>query len=155
MLDELVKKQFASFSQGFMLVCGGPILNLFRPEELELLIRGNDDEPDFHQLEKVTAYEGGYETNHPTIKAFWEVVHAMTLPQKKKLLQFCTGSDRIPIKGLGTIKFIIQQNGGDSEQLPTASTCFNVLLLPNYSTKEKMSTKILTAIENSEGFGLK
>ena len=32
--------------------------------------------------------------------------------------------------------------------------CFNYLLLPDYSSKEKLRSRLLTAIENSQGFGL-
>jgi len=80
---------------------------------------------------------------------------SLQVKAKKKFLEFCTGSDRVPINGLKSIRFCVQRNGEDSERLPTASTCFNMLLLPNYSTKEKLQTKVLTAIENAEGFGLK
>jgi ubiquitin-protein ligase E3 A len=78
----------------------------------------------------------------------------MSLAQKKKLLLFSTGSDRVPIRGLGSLPFTIQKHGPDSERLPSASTCFNILLLPNYSTKEKLQQKLLQGIEASEGFGL-
>jgi len=46
------------------------------------------------------------------------------------------------------------KNGEDSDQLPTAHTCFNHLLLPPYKEKQKMKEKLLIAISNSEGFGL-
>jgi hypothetical protein len=42
----------------------------------------------------------------------------------------------------------------DSELLPTSHTCFNVLLLPQYSTKEKLRSKLMLALGNAEGFGL-
>ncbi|CAI7797610.1 unnamed protein product, partial [Closterium sp. NIES-54] len=42
----------------------------------------------------------------------------------------------------------------DSDRLPTAHTCFNHLLLPEYSNLEKLQTRLLTAINNSQGFGL-
>jgi hypothetical protein len=41
-----------------------------------------------------------------------------------------------------------------AEHLPTSHTCFNSLLLPEYSSKEKLRAKLLTAIENAQGFGL-
>ena len=50
--------------------------------------------------------------------------------------------------------FVIMKHGEDSDQLPSAHTCFNHLLLPNYSTREKLKEKLLIAIINSEGFGL-
>jgi ubiquitin-protein ligase E3 A len=78
----------------------------------------------------------------------------MSVEDKKKLLFFCTGSDRSPIKGLGSMTFVISRNGPDSDRLPTAHTCFNHLLLPEYSDKEKLRVCLMTAINNAEGFGL-
>jgi ubiquitin-protein ligase E3 A len=76
------------------------------------------------------------------------------LEEKKKFLQFTTGSDRAPIKGLGSMEFIIMKHGNDTDRLPTSHTCFNHLLLPKYSSKEKLKKMLLTAINNAEGFGL-
>jgi hypothetical protein len=39
--------------------------------------------------------------------------------------------------------------------LPTAHTCFNHLLLPEYSSKEKLERMLLMALDNAEGFGLR
>lgn len=50
---------------------------------------------------------------------------------------------------------VISKNGDDSDRLPTAHTCFNHLLLPSYSSKEKLADKLTLAIEQSEGFGLR
>ena len=72
-------------------------------------------------------------------------------------------SDRIPVGGLAKLKLIIAKNGPDSDRfqifllcempcnspcrLPSAHTCFNVLLLPEYSTKEKMNDLLMKAIK--------
>jgi len=48
-----------------------------------------------------------------------------------------------------------QRNGGDSNRLPTAATCFNTLLLPAYATKDKLQERLGIAVEECEGFGLK
>lgn len=56
--------------------------------------------------------------------------------------------------GLGRLSLVIQRSGPDSERLPTAHTCFNYLLLPEYSSKEKLQARLLTAIDNAQGFGL-
>jgi len=53
------------------------------------------------------------------------------------------------------LKLIISRNGPDTEHLPTAHTCFNVLLLPDYSSREKLLNKLAIAINNAEGFGLR
>jgi hypothetical protein len=78
----------------------------------------------------------------------------MPLEKKKKLLFFTTGSDCAPLGGLGRLPFVISRNGPDSERLPTSHTCFNVLLLPEYNSKEKLQRLLHLAMLNTEGFGL-
>ena len=56
--------------------------------------------------------------------------------------------------GLGNLELVIQRSGPDTEALPTSHTCFNYLLLPEYSDDAKLHRKLLTAINNAEGFGL-
>ena len=52
-----IKRIFEEFKGGFLKVCGGEVIKMFKPEELELLICGN---PllDFKALENVAKYEG-------------------------------------------------------------------------------------------------
>ena len=54
---------------------------------------------------------------------------------------FCTGSDRAPIGGLKSLKFIVQKHA-NTTHLPSAHTCFNVLLLPEYENIEKLRKNI-------------
>jgi len=151
-LDSSVKKLFDAFLAWFKAVCNSPAFDLFRWEELELLICGSPV-LDFEELEKSTQYEG-YDEDHPLIKNFWEVVHSLPLEQKKRLLFFTTGSDRSPIGGLGKLHLVITRHGPDSDRLPSAHTCFNHLLLPEYSSKDKLRERLIAAISNAEGFGL-
>ncbi len=63
----------------------------------------------------------------------WDIVHEVFDDAKRRrLLFFVTGSDRAPIKGLGALALTVSRNGPDSPRLPTAHTCFNHLLLPEY-----------------------
>lgn len=50
--------------------------------------------------------------------------------------------------------FYIGRLGPDTDRLPQAHTCFNHLLLPEYCDKDKLREKLLSAIENAEGFGM-
>eukprot|EP00026_Physarum_polycephalum_P001014 Phypoly_transcript_01015.p1 GENE.Phypoly_transcript_01015~~Phypoly_transcript_01015.p1 ORF type:complete len:708 (+),score=135.75 Phypoly_transcript_01015:84-2207(+) len=152
LLGGSVSRQFDAFIAGFRTVCNSPAFDLFRWEELELLICGSP-ELDFEELEKSTQYEG-YDPDSPVIKNFWEVVHSLTLEQKKRLLFFTTGSDRSPIGGLGKLHLVISRHGPDSDRLPSAHTCFNHLLIPEYSSKDKLRDRLVAAISNAEGFGL-
>eukprot|EP00760_Papus_ankaliazontas_P007199 PhM_4_TR13303/c0_g1_i1/m.76953/K10587/UBE3A, E6AP; ubiquitin-protein ligase E3 A len=152
-LNESVAGNFGKFQKAFLDVCDNPVLKQIRPAELEFLVVGSPV-MDFTLLKNVCRYDG-YKKSDPTIVHFWEIVlHEMDEEQQKKLLKFCTGSDRVPVGGLGNMTFVVGKNGGESDLLPTSHTCFNHLLLPDYGSKEKLKEKLLMAIHNCTGFGL-
>jgi len=154
LLNKSVEKQFLAFQRGFNLVTSeSPLQMMFTPHELEMLICG-EKEFDFNELENSTEYDGGFSKETNCVRWFWEAVHSMDLEDKRKLLQFTTGSDRIPVGGLAKLKLIIAKNGPDSDRLPSAHTCFNVLLLPEYSSKDKMVDLLMKAIKECKGFGM-
>jgi len=154
LLVDSVKRQWIEFEKGFKMVCDSEAFKLFRYEELELLICGSQS-LDFDELEKAARYDNGFSKEHPFIKSFWEVVKNLDIERKKKLLKFTTGSARAPIGGLSQLRLIIARNGGDSDHLPSAHTCFNHLLLPEYSSKQKLKNRLEKALDlASEGFGM-
>uniref|UniRef100_A0A667YA66 HECT and RLD domain containing E3 ubiquitin protein ligase 4 n=1 Tax=Myripristis murdjan TaxID=586833 RepID=A0A667YA66_9TELE len=144
---------FESFYAGFHKVCGGKVLELFQPNELQAMVIGNTNY-DWKELEKSTEYKGEYWAEHPTIKFFWEVFHELPLEKKKEFLLFLTGSDRIPILGMKSLKLVIQPTGGGEHYLPVAHTCFNLLDLPKYTSIETLREKLLQAIDHNQGFNL-
>jgi ubiquitin-protein ligase E3 A len=152
-LSKSVETPFNEFKAGFYSVASGSSLVLFNHHEMELLVCGLPH-LDFNALEKAAIYEGGYSSEHPAVKRFWGLLHSLSLEQKKRFLMFVTGSDRAPMGGLGKLRMLIQRAGGDTDRLPTSHTCFNVLLLPEYASNDKMRRMLLTAIENAQGFGL-
>ncbi|XP_075160144.1 ubiquitin protein ligase E3A isoform X2 [Haematobia irritans] len=154
LLNTSIEKQFKAFKKGFDMVTDeSPLKLLFRPEEIELLVCGSR-KFDFVELEKSTEYEGGYTKDTQIIQDFWSIVHNLPEESKRKLLEFTTGSDRVPVGGLSRLKLLITRHGPDSDRLPTSHTCFNVLLLPEYSSKEKLEERLLKAINYSKGFGM-
>jgi len=153
LLNTSIKKQFESFYAGFKAVCDSSLFKTFSYEELELLTCGNK-KFDFEALEASAKYDDGYAKNSQSVKQFWEIAHQLCEEDKRRLLAFCTGSDRVPIGGLIEVSLTISKNGSDDSKLPTSHTCFNHLLLPEYSSKQIMRQRLLTAIQNSEGFGL-
>lgn len=52
-------------------------------------------------------YDGGFSKSSQTVKDFWLVVHQFTMEEKRKLLEFSTGSDRAPVGGLSKLKMVI------------------------------------------------
>lgn len=158
--DKSVHRQFEALKQGFYCVVGGNALSLFRPEELELLVRGSADAIDVDALRSVTKYQhwvpkGSDPEEHMVIKWFWKFFKNLDPQHQRKLLHFVTGSDRIPATGIANVPFRISKIGEDSDRFPTAHTCFNQLCLYAYSTRQKMEDKLLTAITESQGFGIK
>ena len=152
-LETSIDDQFDAFKQGFLQSAGDIVLDLFRPEELALLVAGRE-ELDFIALQKNTRYEG-YTANSETVRAFWHIVHTrLTDSEKKKLLYFVTSSPRAPINGLGSIPFVIAKDG-NPEHIPTSHTCFFMLVLPDDPNEDRLYHKLKIAIDNSEGFAFK
>ncbi|KAJ9515135.1 hypothetical protein QJQ45_028940 [Haematococcus lacustris] len=178
LLTKSIAKQFTAFAHGFHQVCGGLALGLFTAAELELLVAGlphldfeamrqaarvgpgnalslsHAKPPSLPARRSGSGYEGGYHAEHPTILDFWSILQELNTDQKCRFLAFTTGCDRAPVGGLGQLRLTVQRSGPDTPRLPSAHTCFNVLLLPEYDSKAKMRDKLLTAIENAQGFGL-
>ncbi|XP_052846605.1 ubiquitin-protein ligase E3A [Drosophila gunungcola] len=154
LLNTNIQQQFNAFRKGFEMVTDeSPLKLLFRPEEIEMLVCGSR-EFDFVELEHSTEYEGGYTEETQIIQDFWSIVHAMPNESKRKLLEFTTGSARVPVGGLKCLRLLITRHGPDSDRLPTSHTCFNVLLLPEYSNREKLEERLMKAINYSKGFGM-
>nr|XP_031849691.1 probable E3 ubiquitin-protein ligase HERC4 isoform X1 [Nomia melanderi] len=151
-LNKSVERHFKEFYKGFHKVCGGRVLELFHSYELKAVVVGNEDY-DWEELEKNTTYKEGYTKNDPTIVLFWQVFRELSLEEKKKFLLFLTGSDRIPIQGMKAITITIQPLN-DERLLPIAHTCFNLLDLPRYQTRERLRYKLLQAIQQTHGFSL-
>lgn len=153
MMNKSVEKWFTAFQKGFQKCCGGEILSMIEPEDLEMLVCGSKI-LDFSELKKATIYQDGFTEESQTVKYLWEVLEEFDEEEKKKFLFFCTGCDRAPINGLGDLKFYVSKHGNDDQLLPSVHTCFNHLLIPDYSSKDILREKLVKAIHNSEGFGL-
>jgi hypothetical protein len=159
-MEDLIAEQFDAFAKGFTSVVNGLTLGLFSPWELELMVEG-EQRLDFVALREIAVYEGGYSKDHMTIRRFWDIcvgggADDFGDDERLKLLRFFSGAARAPMGGLGKLvpPLKIQRMSPDSDKLPTAATCFNTLLLPDYASRGKMKEKLLVAIENASGFGL-
>lgn len=167
LLDVAVARQYEPFKRGFFTVCGGNALSLFRPEEIELLIRGSDEALDISSLRAVALYEGWPKDSpperQPQVVWFWEFFERAEPVDQRKILSFITGSDRIPAMGATNLNIRVvllrsfdgKGNPISPTRLPTARTCFNTISLYAYETREKLEEKLWTAVLGSEGFGLK
>ena len=158
-LDTAVARQYEPFKRGFFTVCGGNALSLFRPEEIELLVRGSDEPLDVTALQAVATYEGWNKPNpaadEPVIVWFWETFRDAELAEQRNLLSFITSSDRIPAMGPASLIIKIALLGEGADRFPTARTCFNRIGLYRYCSRQQLEAKLWRAVADSEGFGLK
>ncbi|KAM4634268.1 E3 ubiquitin-protein ligase NEDD4-like isoform 2-T2 [Polymixia lowei] len=152
-----VQKQMNAFLEGFTELILIDLIKIFDENELELLMCGLGD-VDVNDWRQHTVYKNGYCPNHPVIQWFWKVVLLMDAEKRIRLLQFVTGTSRVPMNGFaelygsnGPQLFTIEQ-WGTPEKLPRAHTCFNRLDLPTYESFEDLREKLLMAVENAQGF---
>jgi len=148
-----VQPQFESFARGFRRVCNSPLFDVLSAEELKAIVSGDKD-LDFSRLRQGAQYEG-YSPTEPYIESLWTVLKAFSVLRRRRFLAFCTGSDVSPAGGLQDLRLLVQRHGEEpTMRLPVAHTCFNLLLLPRYSSMEKLRAMLITAVDWTEGFGL-
>lgn len=99
----------------------------------------------------------------PLVKWFWKLVKAYGEDMRARLLQFVTGSSRVPLQGFKALQGV---NSGPrlftihlvqdacTDNLPKAHTCFNRIDIPSYESYEKLNDKLTQAIEETIGFAV-
>lgn len=159
LLDTCVARQYEPFKRGFFTVCGGNALSLFRPEEIELLVRGSDEPLDVATLRAVAIYDGWGKginaSGEPVVDWFWDAFGKASAKNQRKLLCFITSSDRIPAMGATSLVIKLTCLGDHSDRFPIARTCFNMLGLYRYHDRTTLEDKLWRAVIESEGFGIK
>ncbi|KAJ2788259.1 E3 ubiquitin-protein ligase tom1 [Coemansia interrupta] len=159
-LYKAIKDQIGAFLEGFHDLIPKDLIQIFNEQELELLISGMPD-VDVDDWRNNTEYHGGYSSSSAPVQWFWRAVRSFDQEERAKLLQFVTGTSKVPLEGFahlqgnqGIQKFQIHKAFGPTTRLPTAHTCFNQLDLPVYDTFESLKANLLLAIsECSTGFG--
>ncbi|EFX01251.1 hect domain containing protein [Grosmannia clavigera kw1407] len=152
--DVSVRRQFEGFSRGFRACLHAKSLRLLTPALLQSMVEG-EQEIDVSELRRQARYVG-WDASHRTVRDFWSVVSRYDDVMKRKLLEFVTASDRVPVGGIKNLHFVIQRNGeesGTGGHLPTAYTCYGILLLPVYRDRAVLQERLAMALENAQGFG--
>ncbi|KAL6450649.1 RSP5 E3 ubiquitin-protein ligase RSP5 [Candida maltosa Xu316] len=155
-ISKRVEDQFQAFISGFNELIPHDLINVFDERELELLIGGLAS-IDVSDWKANTDYRG-YSESDVTVQLFWKVVEEWDSEQKARLLQFTTGTSRIPVNGFkdlqgsdGPRRFTIEK-AGEPNQLPKSHTCFNRVDLPPYTDYESLKQKLTLACEETVGF---
>lgn len=127
-IEKRIAEQFQAFKEGFHELIPQDLVNVFDERELELLI-GGIAEIDVDDWKKHTDYRG-YTESDEVIQNFWKTVRTWDGEQKSRLLQFTTGTSRIPVNGFkdlqgsdGPRRFTIEK-AGELVNLPKAHTWY-------------------------------
>ncbi|CEJ62347.1 Putative Complex: by two-hybrid S. cerevisiae TOM1 interacts with KRR1 [Penicillium brasilianum] len=158
-LVESVREQLDNFLKGFHEIIPPDLISIFNEQELELLISGLPD-IDVDEWKNNTEYHN-YSASSPQIQWFWRAVRSFDKEERAKLLQFVTGTSKVPLNGFkelegmnGVSKFNIHRDYGNKDRLPSAHTCFNQLDLPEYESYEDLRQRLYTGImAGGEYFG--
>ncbi|KAH0544802.1 hypothetical protein FGG08_001031 [Glutinoglossum americanum] len=154
-----VQEQLEHFLNGFHDIVPAELISIFDEQELELLISGLPD-VDVDDWKNNTEYHN-YSASSPQIQWFWRAVRSFDKEERAKLLQFVTGTSKVPLNGFkelegmnGFSRFNIHRDYGNKDRLPSSHTCFNQLDLPEYESYETLRQLLYTAITaGSEYFG--
>ncbi|XP_053101110.1 NEDD4-like E3 ubiquitin-protein ligase WWP1 isoform X2 [Hemicordylus capensis] len=152
-----VREQTKAFLDGFNEVVPLQWLQYFDEKELEVMLCGMQ-EVDLADWQRNTVYRH-YTRNSKQIIWFWQFIKEADNEVRMRLMQFVTGTCRLPLGGFaelmgsnGPQKFCVEKVGKET-WLPRSHTCFNRLDLPPYKSYEQLKEKLLFAIEETEGFG--
>ncbi|CAO4359963.1 unnamed protein product [Caenorhabditis nigoni] len=152
-----VEQQTKAFFTGFNSVFPLEWMQYFDERELELLLCGMQD-VDVDDWQRNTVYRH-YAPQSKQVSWFWQWVRSLDQEKRARLLQFVTGTCRVPVGGFSELMgstgpqlFCIERVGKEN-WLPRSHTCFNRLDLPPYRSYEQLVEKLSMAIEMTEGFG--
>uniref|UniRef100_A0A673MZ75 E3 ubiquitin-protein ligase n=1 Tax=Sinocyclocheilus rhinocerous TaxID=307959 RepID=A0A673MZ75_9TELE len=156
-LSRGVEEQTQAFFEGFNEILPQQYLQYFDAKELEVMLCGMQ-EIDLNDWQRNSIYRH-YTSTSKQILWFWQFIKEMDNEKRMRLLQFVTGTCRLPVGGFadlmgsnGPQKFCIEKVGKEN-WLPRSHTCFNRLDLPAYRSYEQLKEKLMFAIEETEGFG--
>lgn len=133
-----VEEQLENFLQGFHDIVPAELISIFNEQELELLISGLPD-IDIDDWKNNTEYHN-YTAASPQIQWFWRAVRSFDKEERAKLLQFVTGTSKVPLNGFKELEgmngfslFNIHRDYGNKDRLPSSHTCFNRKYTANYT----------------------
>ncbi|EEB13316.1 ubiquitin-protein ligase, putative [Pediculus humanus corporis] len=176
-----IKDQTAAFIRGFRSLINPEWLSLFSTPELQRLISGDNVPLDLKDLRKHTQYYGGFHDSHRVVGWLWDILDKDFNEEEKRLfLKFVTSCSKPPLLGFAHLEppfsircvevgddedtgdtigsvirgFFTIRKKGPQNRLPTSSTCFNLLKLPNYQKKSTLREKLRYAVSSNTGFEL-
>lgn len=145
-------QHYKAIRYGLSQVIPTDLLVLMTPQEFGNLVCGT---PDFtlNELKRLTVHEGDCASSPPPsyVCYFWEVLGEMSPMERRMFLNFVWARSRMPHQTHEQFKLAalpVPDGQDPDERLPTASTCFFRLMIPPYTSKKALRSKLFYAMEN-------
>ncbi|CAN0088817.1 unnamed protein product, partial [Heterosigma akashiwo] len=103
MFSKSYSDALAELLSGFYQIIPPGLLSVFDFQELELLMCGVP-EINVSDWRRHTTYTGNLGANRPVSRWFWEVMESFEMEQRSRLLQFVTGTARVPAGGFKNLQ---------------------------------------------------
>ncbi|CAH2239792.1 E3 ubiquitin-protein ligase SMURF1 [Pararge aegeria] len=157
------ERQWLALQRGLADIIPPQLLRPLSPRDLQPLLAGRADlDPaDWRRHTRLKHVN----PDAPIVGWFWEIVEEFDAEMRARLLQFVTGSRRVPLAGFRALQgstgaaaprlftlHLVADASADS--LPKAHTCFNRLDLPPYPSKERLHDKLKQAVLETAGFAV-
>jgi predicted DNA-binding WGR domain protein len=158
-LESEIDESTRWFVEGLKNVIPLGLLNIFNPNELQILLSGqpflNDDNSTILNtfLNDHIVYQ--MDNNAPIIQYFKEAIRRFTPNERSMVFRFWTGMTSLPPGGLDCLhpKCTIELSTSSTEMLPLATTCYNLLVIPEYNSVEVLMEKLRKGCEYGMRFG--
>ena len=111
-----------------------------------------------NEWRRSTVYRGALEETSHVVEMFWAEVEGWPVAKRARLLQWCTGSTRVPVGGFdqlqgrdGAVKrFTLTSVSLDQAVYPRAHTCFTRIDLPLFTDRTALSEAFDVALRTDE-----
>eukprot|EP00759_Apiculatamorpha_spiralis_P041787 PhF_6_TR40240/c0_g1_i1/m.59852/K10590/TRIP12; E3 ubiquitin-protein ligase TRIP12 len=137
-----------------------PLLHVsrfFTPREFLNVVAGDRAHSKLWQTPEeflaVVLCDHGFTASSPAVQFLARTVAAFTPEQQRDFLQFVSGVRSLhPVYGLQPpLTVVVRECDGTPDQyLPSVNTCFHYLKLPQYSSEEALTAKLVMAIEEGQ-----
>jgi len=152
-----VSSQVKSFTDGFNSVFPLENLSAFSPSEFDTLLCGHDSKGkwDASYLKENILCDHGFSSGSRAVEFLLEIMSELDCNQQRDFLRFITGTPRLPIGGFKNLQprltIVRKDQHPPDDYLPSVSSCFHFLKLPDYSSKNVMKARLLYAIKSGQG----
>jgi len=150
-----VRKEIGAFLRGFHELIPEHMLRMcgVSEKDLGLMITGIPT-IDMKDWRDHTDVETDLEDPILPVDYWWAAVESLDHENRAKVLQFATGLSHLPAGGFRRLQprfRLAIESHLDEEKLPTSHTCFNMVVLPPYTSIEACRKKLLIAVTEGAG----